>query len=65
MKAAAALGTRAAPDPRHLHRPLPRAGGNETGALRLCLAHGMALHYAVDPWEVKLPAAAARGPERM
>ncbi|MGW1975965.1 GNAT family N-acetyltransferase [Streptomyces sp. NPDC001889] len=30
--------------------------GNETGALRLYEAHGMALGYAVDTWEVTLPA---------
>ncbi|MER7108472.1 GNAT family N-acetyltransferase [Streptomyces sp. NPDC000229] len=30
---------------------------NESGALRLYEAHGMRLHYAVDTWEVTLPAA--------
>ncbi|RST10275.1 GNAT family N-acetyltransferase [Streptomyces sp. WAC05374] len=29
---------------------------NESGALRLYEAHGMRLHYAVDTWEVTLPA---------
>ncbi|MFF8830964.1 GNAT family N-acetyltransferase [Streptomyces sp. NPDC015131] len=29
---------------------------NETGALRIYEAHGMRLHYAVDTWEVTLPA---------
>ncbi|MEU1279924.1 GNAT family N-acetyltransferase [Streptomyces sp. NPDC005805] len=32
--------------------------GNETRALALYEAHGMTLHYAVDTWEVTLPAAA-------
>ncbi|MFI1867690.1 GNAT family N-acetyltransferase [Streptomyces jumonjinensis] len=31
--------------------------GNETGALRLYEAHGMAVHFAVDTWEVALPVA--------
>lgn len=31
---------------------------NATGALRLYTAHGMGLHFAVDTWEVTLPAAA-------
>ncbi|GGZ42328.1 GNAT family acetyltransferase [Streptomyces inusitatus] len=29
--------------------------GNETGALRLYEAHGMAQHFAADTWEVTLP----------
>jgi GNAT superfamily N-acetyltransferase len=33
---------------------------NHTGALRLYLAQGMALHFAIDTWEVTLPAAGAR-----
>ncbi|WP_228974413.1 GNAT family N-acetyltransferase [Streptomyces sp. DH12] len=34
---------------------------NETGALRLYQAHGMDTHYAVDTWEVVLPAGVAVG----
>ncbi|MCM2389105.1 GNAT family N-acetyltransferase [Streptomyces albipurpureus] len=30
--------------------------GNETGALRLYESHGMTTHFAVDTWEVTLPA---------
>lgn len=35
---------------------------NATGALRLYLAHGMTLHFAVDTWELTLPAVAPGPP---
>ncbi|MFC4607925.1 hypothetical protein ACFO9E_08855 [Streptomyces maoxianensis] len=38
-------------------------GGNETGALRLYEAHGMACHFAVDTWVVTVPTGTAAGPD--